>query len=157
MWLQKVLPLLMTHGKGENVHFCLSIHDFGSIWLPFPCHFACCVHLLYLKTWVLQSGKSNQTPYLLWKRSYERGRGCSDASFQGLPKRLQEVIRGKYVLSSSSSFRPPLDQPASVWENWFFSLPSSSPLFFLRLRFHLRLVHPLSRAVLRDRERKENS
>lgn len=62
---------------------------------------------------------------LFRKRSDEQGR-CSDASFEGLPERLQEVIRGKYVLSSSSSFRPPLDQPASVWENWF--SPSPPPL-----------------------------
>lgn len=61
------------------------------------------------------------------KRWDEQGRS-SNTSFKGLPGRLQEVIREKYVLSSSSSFRPPLDQPASVWENWFFSLPSYSPL-----------------------------
>lgn len=83
------------------------------------------------------------------KRSDEPER-CSDAGFEGLPGRLQEVIRGKYVISSSSSFRPPLDQPASVWENWF--SPSPPPLlsffssFFPLLRFHLRLVHPLSSA-----------
>lgn len=94
------------------------------------------------------------------KRSDEPER-CSDAGFEGLPGRLQEVIRGKYVISSSSSFRPPLDQPASVWENWF--SPSPPPLlsffssFFPLLRFHLRLVHPLSSAFLWDREGKENS
>lgn len=48
--------------------------------------------------------------------------GCSNASFQGLPMRLQEVIRGKYVLfsSSSSSFSTSI-RPACfcLGKNWF--------------------------------------
>lgn len=93
--------------------------------------------------------RSDERGCWLWPRQLSR--------FESL------VITGKYVLSSSSSsFSPPLDQPASVQENWFFSLPSfplSSALLFLPvfplLRFHLGLVRVHSRAVLIDRKRKE--
>lgn len=149
--------------------FTLSPKSVRSVWLPFL-HVGIYIYIFFLhsgssppKSLIAADERSNKTPYPLRKGQMSETTGCSNASFQGLPERLQEVIREKYVLSSSSSFRPPLDQPASVWEKLIFSLPSPPPLLFLLfflpllLRFHLRLVHPHSRAVLWDRKRKENS
>lgn len=79
--------------------------------------------LVHLTAWLLLSERSNQSPHLLLQKAGPSETVLASYSFEGLPGRLQEVIRGKYVLSSSSSFRPPLDQPASVWENWFSPSP----------------------------------
>lgn len=69
--------------------------------------------------------RKKQPNFTAWTKGRMSEAAVAVWALKVLSDRLQEVIRGKYVLSSSS-FRPPLDQPASLWENWF--SPSSSPL-----------------------------
>lgn len=120
MLLQNAPPFLRIQIKETNEHFCLWRHEAISLQSVIL-H----VGIFFSPPQSPTEGKKHLDSIPSVKRWDEWGR-CGDPCFQGLPGRLQEVIRGKYVLSSSSSFRPPLDQPASVWENWF--SPSPPPL-----------------------------